>query len=92
MYEVGKVKEAVTQHMLLLIRTDWLKKLNLSMPTTTEELMAVAKAFAEQDPDGNGKKDTYGMNMSTIRNKQSMRFSAKILRKTCWPGELRMEK
>ncbi|WP_223192237.1 extracellular solute-binding protein [Paenibacillus sedimenti] len=63
-YEIGKVKEATIQHMLL-IRTDWLKKLNLSMPTTTEELMKVAKAFAEQDPDGNGKKDTYGMNMST---------------------------
>ncbi|MFC5451827.1 type 2 periplasmic-binding domain-containing protein [Paenibacillus aestuarii] len=63
-YEIGKVKEAVPAH-ILLIRTDWLKKLNLSMPTTTDELLAVAKAFADQDPDGNGKKDTYGMNMST---------------------------
>ncbi|NOU67432.1 extracellular solute-binding protein [Paenibacillus sp. LMG 31461] len=63
-YEIGKVKEAVPAH-ILLIRSDWLKKLNLSMPTTTEEMLAVAKAFAEQDPDGNGKKDTYGMNMST---------------------------
>ncbi|WP_246321332.1 extracellular solute-binding protein [Paenibacillus germinis] len=64
LYEIGKVKEATPQH-ILLIRTDWLKKLNLSMPTTTEELLAVAKAFAEKDPDGNGKKDTYGLNMST---------------------------
>ncbi|OPH56317.1 hypothetical protein BC351_27825 [Paenibacillus ferrarius] len=64
LYEIGKVKEAVPAH-LLLVRTDWLKKLNLSMPTTTDELMAVAKAFAENDPDGNGKKDTYGLNMST---------------------------
>ncbi|GGA02056.1 lipoprotein LipO [Paenibacillus marchantiophytorum] len=63
-YEIGKVKEAVPAH-ILLVRTDWLKKLNLSMPTTTDELMAVAKAFADNDPDGNGKKDTYGMNMST---------------------------
>ncbi|TVY06986.1 extracellular solute-binding protein [Paenibacillus cremeus] len=64
LYEIGKVKEATPAHMLL-IRTDWLKKLNLQMPTTTDELLAVAKAFTEQDPDGNGKKDTYGMNMST---------------------------
>ncbi|MDD9266559.1 extracellular solute-binding protein [Paenibacillus sp. GCM10023248] len=64
LYEIGKVKEAVPAH-ILLIRSDWLKKLNLSMPTTTEELFQVAKAFADQDPDGNGKKDTYGMNMST---------------------------
>ncbi|KRF05986.1 hypothetical protein ASG89_19765 [Paenibacillus sp. Soil766] len=64
LYEIGKVKEATAAH-ILYIRTDWLKKLNLSMPTTTEELYNVAKAFVEQDPDGNGKKDTYGMNMST---------------------------
>lgn len=42
------------------IRTDWLKKLNLETPTTIEELTEVAKAFATMDPDGNGKKDTYG--------------------------------
>ena len=42
------------------IRTDWLEKLNLKMPTTMDELSEVAKAFTEQDPDGNGKKDTYG--------------------------------
>jgi len=44
----------------LVIRKDWLDKLKLKMPTTTEELVAVAKAFTEQDPDGNGKADTYG--------------------------------
>lgn len=44
----------------VMIRKDWLDKLGLEVPKTTDELMAVAKAFAEQDPDGNGKKDTYG--------------------------------
>ncbi|MBA2939001.1 extracellular solute-binding protein [Paenibacillus sp. CGMCC 1.16610] len=48
----------------LFIRTDWLKKLNLSMPKTTEELYTVLKAFTEQDPDGNGKRDTYGISLS----------------------------
>ncbi|SDD08165.1 putative aldouronate transport system substrate-binding protein [Paenibacillus sp. UNCCL117] len=42
------------------IRKDWLNALNLKEPTTLEELYDVAKAFTEKDPDGNGKKDTYG--------------------------------
>ncbi|WP_405450436.1 extracellular solute-binding protein [Paenibacillus sp. HJGM_3] len=43
------------------IRKDWLDKLNLKVPTTPEELLEVAKAFTENDPDGNGKKDTVGI-------------------------------
>lgn len=46
---------------LLFLRSDWLKKLNLSAPTTIAELEKVADAFTNQDPDGNGKKDTYGL-------------------------------
>ncbi|UKI36368.1 MAG: hypothetical protein L6V93_21050 [Clostridiales bacterium] len=30
------------------IRKDWVKKLNLSLPTSTDELYAVAKAFSEK--------------------------------------------
>jgi putative aldouronate transport system substrate-binding protein len=44
----------------LVIRKDWLDKLGLTMPKTIDELIAVAKAFTENDPDGNGKNDTYG--------------------------------
>jgi putative aldouronate transport system substrate-binding protein len=44
----------------LVIRQDWLTKLGLEMPKTLEDVMTVAKAFTEKDPDGNGKKDTYG--------------------------------
>lgn len=44
----------------LVIRKDWLDKLGLDVPTTPEELFAVAEAFTTQDPDGNGKNDTYG--------------------------------
>jgi len=43
------------------IRTDWLDKLGLSMPTTVDELWQVAEAFATKDPDGNGNRDTYGL-------------------------------
>jgi putative aldouronate transport system substrate-binding protein len=44
----------------LVIRQDWLDKLNLKAPTTLDEFMTVAKAFTTKDPDGNGKNDTYG--------------------------------
>lgn len=43
---------------MYFLRKDWLTKLNLSVPKTQEELLAVAKAFRDQDPDGNGQKDT----------------------------------
>ena len=42
------------------IRKDWLDKLQLDMPATVDDLFEVAKAFTEQDPDGNGRDDTYG--------------------------------
>ncbi|ANE45762.1 ABC transporter substrate-binding protein [Paenibacillus swuensis] len=42
------------------LRKDWLDKVGLQVPQTMDELYTVLKAFTEQDPDGNGKKDTYG--------------------------------
>jgi putative aldouronate transport system substrate-binding protein len=45
--------EAVTDG--LIIRKDWLDKLNLPMPTTPDELYEVLKAFKEKDPGGVGK-------------------------------------
>lgn len=43
------------------IRQDWLDKLNLKMPETDEELLNVARAFRDGDPDGNGVNDTTAM-------------------------------
>jgi putative aldouronate transport system substrate-binding protein len=45
----------------VMFRQDWLDKLGLMAPETTEDLYKVAKAFTEQDPDGNGVNDTYGI-------------------------------
>jgi putative aldouronate transport system substrate-binding protein len=45
----------------VLLRKDWLAKLGLKMPETVDDLHAIAQAFTERDPDGNGKKDTYGL-------------------------------
>ena len=45
---------------VLMIRQDWLEKLNLKVPTTTEEFRNVMRAFVTRDPDGNGVDDTHG--------------------------------
>lgn len=42
------------------IRYDWLKKLNLEVPKTFDELAVVMAAFTNEDPDGNGENDTMG--------------------------------
>ncbi|MGG1517416.1 extracellular solute-binding protein [Paenibacillus oryzisoli] len=65
MYLLGRPYNNDPNHYLF-IRADWLKKLNLQVPTTADELFNVAKAFAENDPDGNGKKDTQGIGLSFI--------------------------
>lgn len=49
---------------VLWVRQDWLDKLNLKAPTTIDEFEAVMDAFTNQDPDGNGKKDTFGFSLS----------------------------
>ena len=53
---------------IVYIRADWMKKLNLSAPKTLDDLFTIAKAFTEQDPDGNGNNDTYGFGISKTWN------------------------
>lgn len=45
----------------LIWRTDWLENVGMEMPRTLEEFEAVCYAFANDDPDGNGAKDTYAL-------------------------------
>ncbi|CAM3939211.1 extracellular solute-binding protein [Cohnella lubricantis] len=45
----------------LIYRKDWADKLNLKAPETVDEVVAMAKAFTENDPDGNGQPDTIGL-------------------------------
>ena len=51
---------AISKNHGFLIRKDWLDNLGLDVPTTVDEFMEVARAFTFDDPDGNGKDDTYG--------------------------------
>ncbi len=50
------------------IRTDWLSKLGLEVPETTEELYDVLKAFKEKDPNGNGQADEVPYFASDLKN------------------------
>lgn len=50
----------ITRNEGLVIRKDWLDNLGLAVPTTLDELYDVLYAFTYNDPDGNGKNDTYG--------------------------------
>ncbi|UVI29431.1 extracellular solute-binding protein [Paenibacillus spongiae] len=48
----------------LWVREDWLEKLNLQDPQTLDDVLAIAKAFVENDPDGNGAQDTFGLGLT----------------------------
>lgn len=45
----------------IVYRKDWLENVGLQPPKTIDDFYNMLKAFATQDPDGNGKNDTYGM-------------------------------
>ena len=57
------------QAFAVFVRKDWREKLGYDIPKTWDDLYNLAKAFTEDDPDGNGKNDTYGyvMPLSTTR-------------------------
>ncbi len=60
-YAIPVLRQNMGTQSPLWIRQDWLDKLNLKAPTTLDELEKVMDAFVNQDPDGNGKKDTYAL-------------------------------
>jgi len=64
MFAFVRIEEPSLQDVTPCIRVDWLKKLGLEKPTTPEEFLEVCKAFANKDPDGNGKNDTFGFNLA----------------------------
>lgn len=47
--------------MGVTINKDWMDHLGLQAPKTIDEFHALLKAFKQDDPDGNGKDDTYGI-------------------------------
>ncbi|QHW29949.1 extracellular solute-binding protein [Paenibacillus rhizovicinus] len=60
LYGLPNVSDMNNVHMIW-VRQDWLDKLNLPAPKSVDDLMTIAKAFKNDDPDGNGKADTLGL-------------------------------
>jgi putative aldouronate transport system substrate-binding protein len=53
--------DAILTFRALLYRQDWLRKFNMKIPETLEEYYKFSDFVSNQDPDGNGKKDTYAI-------------------------------
>ncbi|RUS43941.1 extracellular solute-binding protein [Cohnella sp. AR92] len=58
---IPQTGSSIEQAQFVWIRTDWLDKLGLHAPRTMDDVLAISKAFAERDPDGNNQKDTFGL-------------------------------
>ncbi|WP_028548155.1 extracellular solute-binding protein [Paenibacillus sp. UNC451MF] len=63
LYGIPSTAPAHDNDNIVWIRTDWLKQVGINLPKviSVDDLEKVARAFIEQDPDKNGKKDTYGI-------------------------------
>ncbi|MFD0696791.1 extracellular solute-binding protein [Paenibacillus sp. GCM10027628] len=62
-YGIPSFEDPFLSTQLLWIRKDWLDNLNLQPPKSIDDLEKVAEAFVKNDPDKNGKNDTYGIAM-----------------------------
>ncbi len=77
MYEYnGKIyaiPKGLTPNMFVRsIRLDWLEKFGLNVPETVDELDLAFQKFTFEDPDGNGKNDTYGHTSAFTWNLQDI--------------------
>lgn len=62
-YALPALTPAIGTLKQLWIRQDWLDKLGLPAPETLDDLLKVAQAFTNDDPDGDNKKNTYGLGL-----------------------------
>ncbi|MCU6712278.1 extracellular solute-binding protein [Paenibacillus sp. J5C_2022] len=66
LYGLPETRDTTGKPNMLWIRKDWLDNLGLEVPESIDDVISVAKAFAELDPDQNGTaKDKLGI-MATI--------------------------
>lgn len=73
--ELGAGKESIhSVDCFPWINVEWLDKLGLEMPTTTEELKEVLIAFKTQDPNGNGEADEIPMSLIINDGGQDLSF------------------
>lgn len=63
--EVYSIFNTGTMGRVPELRADWIEKLGLNPnPQSLDDYYTIFKAFTEQDPDGNGQNDTYGLTMN----------------------------
>lgn len=80
-YEDGKIYGVFNKFeggTLPTVRQDWMEKLKLEEPKTLDDFYNVFKAFKEQDPDGNGKDDTYGLSTAGLYDIQGFLSAAGV--------------
>lgn len=58
---IPNVQPQADAPLMAWVRQDWLDALGLEGPETLDDLVAIAQAFIEQDPDGDGADGTYGL-------------------------------
>lgn len=62
-YGIPVVNPTNIYRVPVVFRQDWLDKLGLKVPETLADFEKVIYAFTNNDPDGNGIKDTYGLSL-----------------------------
>jgi putative aldouronate transport system substrate-binding protein len=63
-YALPREREMVRK--CVIYRADWAKAAGLGAPDTFQKVVDMAKNFASNDYDGNGKKDTIGLGLGTV--------------------------
>lgn len=71
LYGFTKTKGMIWPGSQLYIRKDWLDNLGLELPKTFDDVVKIAYAFANDDPNRSGKKDTYGLALNNEMVKDS---------------------
>ena len=67
MYGIPNINGHNQFRMPIIWRTDWLENVGINtIPSTIEEAEAAFYKFRNEDPDGNGKKDTYALSKEGI--------------------------
>ncbi|MGF7030804.1 putative aldouronate transport system substrate-binding protein [Paenibacillus mucilaginosus] len=63
-YAMVSYPGALDSSDMIWVRQDWLDKLGLGAPKSMQDVIKIAEAFTNNDPDGNGQKDTYGIQLN----------------------------
>ncbi len=67
-YAIPGISSGNVFHLPAIYNKDWMEKVGVKeTPKTLEELETLLYKFANEDPDGNGVKDTYGVSSDGLR-------------------------